>query len=107
MLDGTFGRFLRHRFVGGAGPWWCEFHTVVGSDHGVDSREREDEAIAVTVSWLSRQYGGWCAGAGVRAVPRATVRVAPSAVIGEGCVFGCVKDVALRHGGPAPPAQRG
>ncbi len=36
----------------------CEFHTVVGSDHGFDTREREDEAIAVTVSWLSRQYGG-------------------------------------------------
>jgi alpha-beta hydrolase superfamily lysophospholipase len=35
----------------------CEFHTVAGSDHGFDSREREDEAIAVTVSWLSRQCG--------------------------------------------------
>lgn len=37
----------------------CEFHTVAGSDHGFGSREREDEdeAIAVTVSWLSRQYG--------------------------------------------------
>ena len=36
-----------------------EFHTVAGSDHGFGSREREDEdeAIAVTVSWLSRQYG--------------------------------------------------
>lgn len=28
-------------------------HTVVGSDHGFDSREREDEAIEVTVEWLS------------------------------------------------------
>jgi len=34
----------------------CDLHTVVGSDHGFDSREREDEAIAVTVSWLIRQY---------------------------------------------------
>jgi alpha/beta superfamily hydrolase len=31
----------------------CEFHTVAGSDHGFDSREREDEAIAVTVGWLT------------------------------------------------------
>jgi hypothetical protein len=30
----------------------CDFHTVAGSDHGFDSREREDEAIAVTISWL-------------------------------------------------------
>jgi alpha-beta hydrolase superfamily lysophospholipase len=30
-------------------------HTVVGSDHGFDSREREDEAIAVTVDWLVAQ----------------------------------------------------
>jgi alpha-beta hydrolase superfamily lysophospholipase len=30
----------------------CVFHTVVGSDHGFDSREREAEAIAVTVGWL-------------------------------------------------------
>ncbi|MGI5506342.1 alpha/beta hydrolase [Lentzea sp. CA-135723] len=30
----------------------CDFHTLVGSDHGFDSREREDEAIAVTVDWL-------------------------------------------------------
>lgn len=36
----------------------CDFHAVVGSDHGFDSREREDEAIDVTVSWLSRQHGG-------------------------------------------------
>jgi fermentation-respiration switch protein FrsA (DUF1100 family) len=35
----------------------CDFHTVVGSDHGFDSREREDEAIAATVSWLDQQYG--------------------------------------------------
>lgn len=33
-----------------------DFHTVVGSDHGFDSREREDEAIQVTVDWLTRQY---------------------------------------------------
>lgn len=36
----------------------CDFHTVVGSDHGFDSREREDEAIDVTISWLHRHYGG-------------------------------------------------
>jgi alpha-beta hydrolase superfamily lysophospholipase len=34
----------------------CEFHAVEGSDHGFDSREREDEAIAVTVDWLRRLY---------------------------------------------------
>lgn len=32
----------------------CDFHTVAGSDHGFDSREREDEAIKVTVDWLVR-----------------------------------------------------
>lgn len=30
-------------------------HTVVGSDHGFDSREREDEAIGMTVDWLAEQ----------------------------------------------------
>ncbi|PPJ04104.1 alpha/beta hydrolase [Nocardia nova] len=30
-------------------------HTVVGSDHGFDSRDREDEAISVTVTWLVAQ----------------------------------------------------
>ncbi|MFQ6397541.1 alpha/beta hydrolase family protein [Nocardia sp. KC 131] len=30
-------------------------HTVVGSDHGFDSREREDQAIGVTVDWLVAQ----------------------------------------------------
>ncbi|MGH3751870.1 MAG: alpha/beta hydrolase [Pseudonocardiaceae bacterium] len=29
-----------------------EFHTIRGSDHGFDTREREDEAVAVTVGWL-------------------------------------------------------
>jgi uncharacterized protein len=29
-----------------------EFHTVVGSDHGFDSRQREDEAIEATHDWL-------------------------------------------------------
>lgn len=29
-----------------------DFHTVEGSGHGFDSREREDEAINVTVDWL-------------------------------------------------------
>lgn len=36
----------------------CEFHAVRGSDHGFDTRKREDEAIAVTVSWLNRQCEG-------------------------------------------------
>lgn len=31
----------------------CDFHTVSGSDHGFDSREREDEAITATVDWLA------------------------------------------------------
>jgi pimeloyl-ACP methyl ester carboxylesterase len=34
----------------------CAFHTVAGSDHGFDSREREDEAIEATVGWLVRQH---------------------------------------------------
>jgi uncharacterized protein len=34
----------------------CELHTVLGSDHGFDSREREDEAIGVTVEWLVGQH---------------------------------------------------
>lgn len=29
-----------------------EFHTVRGSDHGFDTREREDEAVGATVEWL-------------------------------------------------------
>jgi uncharacterized protein len=29
---------------------------VAGSDHGFDSREREDEAIEATVGWLVRQH---------------------------------------------------
>lgn len=36
----------------------CVFHTVRGSDHGFDSREHEDEAIEVTVDWLTRQHTG-------------------------------------------------
>ncbi|MEU7765006.1 alpha/beta fold hydrolase [Nocardia sp. NPDC049190] len=32
-----------------------DLHTVVGSDHGFDSREREDEAIHATVDWLVEQ----------------------------------------------------
>lgn len=36
----------------------CELHTVVGSDHEFDSRDREDEAIAVTVDWLTRPHTG-------------------------------------------------
>lgn len=30
-------------------------HTVAGSDHGFDSRDREDEAISVTATWLIAQ----------------------------------------------------
>lgn len=30
----------------------CQFHRIAGSDHGFDSRDREDEAIAVTIGWL-------------------------------------------------------
>lgn len=30
----------------------AQLHTVVGSDHGFDTRDREDEAISVTVKWL-------------------------------------------------------
>jgi len=33
----------------------CVFHTVAGSDHGFDSRGREDEAIEASVGWLVRQ----------------------------------------------------
>lgn len=35
----------------------------------------------------------------MRAVPRATVQVASSAVIGESCVLGCVKEARLRGAG--------
>lgn len=45
-------------FAAAQARYGCEFHTVAGSDHGFDTREREDEAIAVTMSWLSQQYGG-------------------------------------------------
>jgi uncharacterized protein len=34
-----------------------QFHTVRGSGHGFDSPDREEEAIAVTVDWLTRQHG--------------------------------------------------
>ncbi|MGH3915287.1 MAG: hypothetical protein ACRDTC_18050 [Pseudonocardiaceae bacterium] len=34
-----------------------DFHTVRGSDHGFDTREREDEAVAVTARWLSNDAG--------------------------------------------------
>jgi alpha-beta hydrolase superfamily lysophospholipase len=36
----------------------CVVHTVKDSDHGFDSREREDEAIAVTVDWLTCRHSG-------------------------------------------------
>ncbi|TDQ00644.1 alpha/beta hydrolase [Labedaea rhizosphaerae] len=31
------------------------FHTVAGSDHGFDTREREDEAVGVTVQWIASE----------------------------------------------------
>lgn len=34
----------------------CDLHTVAGSDHGFDSRAREDEAIDVTVEWLAQLH---------------------------------------------------
>jgi alpha-beta hydrolase superfamily lysophospholipase len=34
----------------------AEFHTVVGSDHGFDSPAREEEAIRVTVEWLTQRH---------------------------------------------------
>nr|WP_051183221.1 alpha/beta hydrolase [Nocardia vinacea] len=30
-------------------------HTIAGSDHGFDSRAREDQAISTTVDWLVEQ----------------------------------------------------
>jgi pimeloyl-ACP methyl ester carboxylesterase len=36
----------------------CTFHTIEGSDHGFDSRAREDEAIDATVEWLLRCHSG-------------------------------------------------
>lgn len=32
-------------------------YTIAGSDHGFNSRKREEEAIAVTADWLMIQYG--------------------------------------------------
>jgi uncharacterized protein len=34
----------------------CDFHAVAGSEHGFDIREREDEAIAVMVVWITGSY---------------------------------------------------
>ncbi|WP_246271939.1 alpha/beta hydrolase [Amycolatopsis acididurans] len=31
----------------------CDFYTVSGSDHGFDTRAREDEAIEVSIDWLT------------------------------------------------------
>lgn len=36
----------------------CTLRTVAGSDHGFDSRSREDEAIDATVEWLLRCNAG-------------------------------------------------
>ncbi|MFI6743386.1 alpha/beta hydrolase [Nonomuraea sp. NPDC050451] len=30
----------------------CEFRTIIGAEHGFDTREREDEAILATADWL-------------------------------------------------------
>jgi uncharacterized protein len=35
----------------------AEMRTVAGSDHGFDSRQREDEAIDAAVRWLATQQG--------------------------------------------------
>lgn len=32
-----------------------DFHTVLGSDHGFDTRVLEDQAVVVTVEWLTNQ----------------------------------------------------
>lgn len=34
----------------------CEFFTIKDSDHGFDGRENEDNAIKITVNWLSKIY---------------------------------------------------
>lgn len=34
-----------------------DLHTVSGSDHGFDTREREDEAVDATTDWLIRRGG--------------------------------------------------
>lgn len=34
-----------------------DFHTVHGSDHGFDTREREDEAVTVTTEWMINKHG--------------------------------------------------
>ena len=44
----------------------CDFHTLAGSDHGFDTREREDEAIAVTVAWVTGTYRADHPGTGIR-----------------------------------------
>lgn len=35
-----------------------DFHTVRGSDHGFDTWERENEAVAVTAEWLVNDREG-------------------------------------------------
>jgi len=34
----------------------CEMHTIEGSDHGFDGREKEDTAITITTSWLEKRF---------------------------------------------------
>jgi len=36
-----------------------DFHAVAGSDHGFDTRDREDEAIDVTVKWIGDRTATW------------------------------------------------
>ena len=36
----------------------CNLFTIEGSDHGFDSKKREDTAIAITVEWLESIYPG-------------------------------------------------
>jgi len=35
----------------------CELFTIEGSDHGFDGKEKEDQAIDITVNWLAKLFG--------------------------------------------------
>lgn len=34
----------------------CRLYTIEGSDHGFDSREKEDKAITITIDWLCKLF---------------------------------------------------
>ena len=36
----------------------CRLFTIEGSDHGFDSRDKEDRAIEITLKWLESSYSG-------------------------------------------------